>query len=146
METTLILLKPDCLLNHHVGDVISRLETNGFYIYGIKMLQLNEKILSEHYAHIVDKPFFQEVKTFMESTPVIALALAGENVVARVRELSGPTDSVKAMTGTIRRDFGKDVMANVIHTSDSLDKATSELKLFFRREEIFEYTLKKGSG
>jgi nucleoside-diphosphate kinase len=141
MEMTLVLLKPDCLLNRHVGNVLSRFEESGFRICGIKMLQLNAGILCKHYAHVADKPFFWEVQAFMESTPVIALALAGKNVVARVRELAGPTDSLKAMKGTIRGDFGKNVMINVIHTSDSSEQAESELKHFFRKEELFEYML-----
>ena len=140
IERTLVLLKPDCLLNRHVGNVLSRFEKKGFHICGIKMLQLNAQILYKHYAHIADEPFFQQVKSFMESTPVIALVVSGENVVAHVRELAGPTDSLKAMKGTIRGDFGKNVMINVVHTSDSPEKAESELKHFFRSEEIFEYT------
>ena len=138
MEITLVLLKQDCLLNRHVGNVLSRFEESGFCICGIKMLQLDAGILRKHYAHIADKPFFREVQAFMESTPVIALALAGKDVIARVRKLAGPTDSLKAMKGTIRGDFGKNVMINVIHASDSLEQAESELEHFFRREEIFE--------
>ncbi|QQY10288.1 MAG: nucleoside-diphosphate kinase [Candidatus Xiphinematobacter sp.] len=141
MEITLVLLKPDCLLKRHVGDILSRFEESGFRICGIKMLQLNARILRKHYAHIADKPFFREVQSFMESTPVIALALAGKDVVARARELAGPTDSLKAMKGTIRGDFGQDVMINAVHTSDSSKQAESELKYFFQREEIFEYAL-----
>jgi nucleoside-diphosphate kinase len=137
METTLILLKPDCISNRHVGNVLSRFEGQGFRICGMKIMLLNSFLLREHYSHIADQPFFPEVEAFMQSSPVFAVALVGENVIARVRELTGPTDSRKAEKGTIRGDLGKDVMENVIHASDSPEGALIELKRFFRPEEIF---------
>ena len=96
-----------------------------------------DALLNEHYAHIASKPFFPEVRSFMQQTPVIALALAGDNVVARVRDLLGPTDSKKAAKGTIRGDFGVDVMVNVCHASDSTEAAAAELKRFFQPDELF---------
>ncbi len=137
METTLILLKPDCVIKGHCGDVLRRFEHAGFEIRGCKMLALDRTILEEHYSHIKDKPFFPEVIKFMTSSPVIALALAGENAVARARELLGPTDATKAMPGTIRGDYGRDVMANVGHASDSIENAQVELKRFFKPDELF---------
>jgi nucleoside-diphosphate kinase len=138
METTLVLLKPDCIANRHIGTVLARFEKEGFRICGMKIMQLDSSLLREHYSHIADQPFFPEVEAFMKSSPVFAVALEGENVIARVRELAGPTDSRKAAKGTIRGDLGKDVMANVIHASDSPEGAQDELKRFFRPEEIFE--------
>lgn len=137
MQTTLILLKPDCVNGGHIGEVIGRLEKAGFKIAGCKMLFATDAILKEHYAHIVDKPFFPEVVEFMQSSPVIALAIAGDNVVEKVRDLLGPTDSKKAAPGTIRGDLGKDVMINVVHASDSLENAAIELKRFFLTSELF---------
>lgn len=142
METTLVLLKPDCLADRHCGDVISRFEASGLEIVGCKMMLLGEDVLAEHYAHILDKPFYPELRTFMQKSPVIALALSGENAVAHVRDLMGPTDSRKAVKGTIRGDFGKDVMINVVHGSDSPDNAVLELKRFFAESELFEFTSK----
>lgn len=136
-ETTLILFKPDAIQKAIVGQVMARFEGAGLRIRGVKMLRFEEGLLREHYAHIASKPFFPEVQTFMQQTPVIALALAGDNVVARVRELLGPTDSKKAAKGTIRGDFGMDMMVNVCHASDSLDSATAELNRFFRDDELF---------
>jgi len=106
-------------------------------IRGCKMLQLTKPLLEEHYAHIASKPFFPEVEEFMSSSPVIALAIGGERVVERVRDLLGPTDSKKAAKGTIRGDMGVDVMVNVLHASDSLESAEKELKRFFRTDEVF---------
>lgn len=138
-ETTLILFKPDAIQKSMVGQVLSRFEAAGLRIRGIKMLQFGDALLREHYAHIASKPFFPEVQKFMQQTPIVALALSGENVVARVRDLLGPTDSKKAAKGTIRGDLGVDVMVNVCHASDSLETAAVELKRFFAPGELFQY-------
>jgi len=141
LETTLILFKPDAVSKNIVGTVLARFEKEGFRIRGIKMLALSDEILAEHYSHIADKPFFPSVREFMQETPVIALALEGEDVIARVRDLLGPTDSTQAAAGTIRGDFGfKDSdakMRNVCHASDSVEAAQDELKRFFKDGEVF---------
>ena len=136
-ETSLILFKPDAMEKNLTGTVLARFQAAGFTIRGIKMMQLDDAILREHYAHIADKPFFPEIVAFMSKTPVIALALAGENVIACVRDLLGPTDSKAAAPGTIRGDFGEDKMVNVCHASDSTEAAEAELKRFFRPGEVF---------
>lgn len=138
METTLILLKPDCVTKGHCGDVLQRFERAGFRIRGCKMMRLSNELLREHYAHIAQKPFFPEVETFMQSSPVIAVALAANGVIEKVRSLLGPTDSKKAAAGTIRGDFGVDVMVNVVHASDSLAAAQVELARFFQPGELFD--------
>lgn len=138
METTLILLKPDCVKKGHCGDVLQRFEQAGFRIRGCKMMRLSPAVLREHYAHIATKPFFGEVEEFMQSSPVIALALEAEGAVDQVRALLGPTDSKKAEKGTIRGDFGMDVMVNVVHASDSQENAAIELKRFFGGDELFD--------
>ena len=139
LETSLILFKPDAISKKIVGQVLARFEGAGLKIRGIKMLRLEDSLLREHYSHIADKPFFPEVGKFMQSSPVIALALEGENAVARVRDLLGPTDSRKAPKGTIRGDLGVDVMVNVCHASDSPETAAAELKRFFKDGELFAY-------
>ncbi len=136
-ETTLILLKPDCVTKRHSGAVLHRLESEGFTIRGLKMMQLSDAILREHYAHVADKPFFPEIVKFMQSSPVVALALAGDNVISRVRDLLGPTDSTIAAKGTIRGDFGENKMVNVCHASDAPETAAEELKRFFGESEVF---------
>lgn len=137
LETTLVLFKPDALEKRIVGQVTSRFEAAGLRIRGIKMFRFADALLREHYAHIASKPFFPEVQQFMQRTPVVALALEGENAVARMRELLGPTDSKKAPKGSIRGDFGVDVMVNVCHASDSPETAAVELKRFFKDGELF---------
>ena len=143
VETTLILFKPDALQKNVTGQVLARFQAEGFAIRGIKMMPLSDEILAEHYSHIADKPFFPSVREFMQETPVIALALEGENVIARVRDLLGPTDSTQAAAGTIRGDFGfKDSdskMRNVCHASDSPEAAAAEIKRFFKEDEVFSF-------
>jgi nucleoside-diphosphate kinase len=139
IETTLVLLKPDCLAQRHCGNVISRLEAAGLDIVGCKMMVLADSVLAEHYAHVMDRPFYPDLKSFMQSSPVIVLALSGESAVSLVRDLMGPTDSRKALKGTIRGDFGEDTMVNVVHGSDSPENAALELKRFFAENELFEF-------
>ena len=93
MEHTLILCKPDCLEKNCVGEVIRRFEATGLQLKAAKMLRLTPALLTEHYAHLADRPFFPEIVTFMSSRPVLALILSGPNAVGVVRELLGPTDS-----------------------------------------------------
>ena len=135
-QTSLVLLKPDCVSKHLCGEVLKRFEMAGFRLRGMKMIQLDDAILKDHYAHIADRPFFPEVTKFMKSEPVIALALAGANVIKKVRDLLGPTDSRKADKGTIRGDYGVDTMINVAHASDSPAAAEAELKRFFKPGEV----------
>jgi len=139
LETTLVLFKPDAISKRLCGKVLARYEENGLKIRGLKMFQCSDDLLTEHYAHIADKPFFPEVRAFMQQTPVIAIALEGANAVSKVRELLGPTDSTKADKGTIRGDFGVDMMVNVCHASDSSETAAAELKRFFKEGELFSY-------
>jgi nucleoside-diphosphate kinase len=137
MQRTLIILKPDCMSQKHAGNVLSRFENAGFAIVGCKMIQLSPQVLREHYAHVAGKPFYPEIEQFMSSRPVIVVALQGEAIVAKVRDLLGPTDSKKAAKGTIRGDFGTDMMKNVVHASDSDENAKLELARFFRPDELF---------
>lgn len=136
MQRTLIIFKPDCMDQRHVGDVVDRFERAGFSIAGCKLTRLAPALLREHYAHVADRPFYPKLEQFMSSRPVIVMALEGDDVVARVRELLGPTDSRKAAKGTIRGDFGTDVTVNVVHASDSEANAQIELARFFAPGEL----------
>jgi nucleoside-diphosphate kinase len=137
MQKTLIIFKPDCVQKKHVGAVMDRFEKAGFSVIGCKMIRLTPALLRDHYSHVADKPFYPEIEKFMASHPVIVAALQGENVVATVRDLLGPTDSRKAAKGTIRGDFGADMMVNVVHASDSEENGKTEIARFFKPEEIF---------
>ncbi len=137
MEKTLIILKPDTFAKRKVGATISRFENAGFEITAAKMMRLDSGLLKEHYAHIADKPFFPEIEAFMSSRPVIVMILEGKSVIERVRRLVGPTNSLEAPAGTIRGDWGSDMMLNIVHASDGPETAAAEIKRFFSEEELF---------
>ncbi|MSU46865.1 MAG: nucleoside-diphosphate kinase [Lacunisphaera sp.] len=137
MQRTLVIYKPDCMAQRHVGNVLNRLESAGFVVVGCKMVRLTPALLREHYAHVAHLPFYSEIEAFMGSRPVIIMALQGDNIVQKVRDLLGPTDSRKAAKGTIRGDFGTEMMKNVVHASDSVANAKLELARFFQPEELF---------
>jgi len=138
-ERSLILLKPDCVTKSHCGEVIDRFEKAGFRIRGTKMIRLSDELLAEHYSHVASKPFFPSIVAFMQSAPVIALVLEGDDVIAKVRAMLGPTNSKEAGPGTIRGDFGEDMMINICHASDSPENGEIEVKRFFKLDEIFAY-------
>ena len=131
MEETLVIFKPDCMEKRILGKVLSRFEQADFDIVASKVIQLDNKILEEHYAHIAELPFFPDIVAFMSQRPVMIVILRGENVITRVRELLGPTDSNAAPKGTIRGDLGTDKMRNVAHASDSPETAAAEKARFF---------------
>jgi len=141
MEKTLLLVKPDGLQRGLVGEIISRLERKGLKIIGLKMLAVDDATLEEHYAHIASQPFFADIKDFMKSSPIVAIALeGGEGAVASVRLLVGPTKGYEAPAGTIRGDFGLSGSSNIVHASDSVENGRTEVDRFFGSEELFEYT------
>ncbi len=137
MQKTFVIYKPDAMEKRIVGTVLSRFEAAGFDVIGCKMARLTPALLREHYAHVASKPFYPEIAAFMSSRPVIMMALRGDNVVQQVRDLLGPTDSRKAAKGTIRGDFGTEMMKNVVHASDSVENGEAELKRFFKADELF---------
>ena len=137
MEQTLIILKPSAIGRGIAGEVINRIERKGLIIQGCKMIQLDDAILAEHYAHLVDRPFFPRLCASMKSTPVIVMCVAGVDCVEVVRAIVGVTNGRKAAPGTIRGDFSVSGQENIIHASDSVANATIELARFFKPEEIF---------
>ena len=138
-ERTLIILKPDAVQRGLLGAVLSRFESRGFSIAGMKMVQLSAATLKEHYAHIADKPFFPGIASFMSSSPVVVAAIEGKEAVQVVRDMCGPTNARKALPGTIRGDFSLSMQCNVIHASDSVETAQKEVARFFSPEELHTY-------
>ncbi len=139
IEKTFVILKPDCMTRGLEGQVLNRLVKAGFKPVAAKMCRFTEAKCREHYAHLVDKPFFPSIVKFMTSAPVILLVLEGEGAIERVRALCGPTDSRKALPGTIRGDYGVDVQQNIIHASDGLESAEAEIQRFFKKEEMHDW-------
>lgn len=132
-ERTYVMLKPDCLKRGLIGEVISRIEKKGYKISDIKLMNLNEEVLREHYAHLVDKPFFPEIVSYMVSGPVIGMIVEGENAVKGVRVLMGATNFEDALAGTIRGDYAFNTGENIIHGSDSVENAKIEINRFFNK-------------
>jgi nucleoside-diphosphate kinase len=132
MEKTLVIIKPDAIQRGLEWQIIQRFEDAGFSIAAQKREMLTTEILTEHYAHIADKPFFPFVLQDMQASEVIILALEWDNVVETVRTMIGVTDPALAAEGTIRKDFGIDKGKNSIHASEDSDAAKVELERFFK--------------
>lgn len=138
MEKSLVLIKPNAVQRGLVGEIIARFERKGLYLAGLKMMQLDDAILDEHYAHLKERAFFPYLKDSMMVSPVVAMCVAGLDAVETVRLMVGATNSRKALPGTIRGDFSMSGEQNVIHASDSVENAEIEIKRFFREGELME--------
>ena len=138
-EKSLIIVKPDAIQRNLAGEIISRLEKKGLKIIGLKMMNLEDAKIEEHYAHIKDKPFFPGIRDFMKSTPVIVMAVEGINAVSSIRLLVGPTKAWEATAGTIRGDFSLSTQSNLVHASDSVEAGVAEISRFFEFGELFTY-------
>ena len=140
-ERTLVLCKPDAVQRGRVGQIISRFENKGLKIAGMKMLHVDEALAARHYQEHVEKPFYPMLRDFITSSPVIALAIEGDNAVDVVRTLMGTTNPQKAVPGTIRGDFGINLTKNLAHGSDSSVSAEREIGLFFDESELHDYEM-----
>ena len=134
MQTTLVIIKPSGIQRGISGEVISRFEKKGLIIAGIKMMELSEPLLREHYAHLVNRPFFPSLLRSMMATPVIVMAIKGVDAVEVVRGMTG------ALPGTIRGDYAMSGQENIVHASDSPENASIEIARFFKAGEVFDYT------
>ena len=139
MERTLVLLKPDAVQRGLAGQVISRLESRGLKIVGMKMIHMDRALAGRHYGIHEGKPFYDGLVNFITSSPIVAIALEGLNAVEVVRSTMGATDPAKAQPGTVRGDFGLDIGRNLVHGSDSTENAATELALFFGENELVSY-------
>ncbi|EHI75451.1 nucleoside-diphosphate kinase [Streptococcus tangpeifui] len=136
MEETFFILKPDCLERGLVGQVLQRAEVRGLKINRMEMRQIDRSLLEEHYADLVDKPFFPAITDFMTSGPVIVGTFTGVGAVQAWRDMLGATDPSKALPGTIRGDyalgsFPGEAIKNIAHGSDSLASAQREIAIWF---------------
>lgn len=140
MQQTLVILKPSAIARGFVGPILERFQRKGLIISGMKMMQLDEQILREHYAHLVDRPFFPLLLASMMATPVIVLCLKGVDAIRVVRLMTGATNGREALPGTIRGDFSASGQENVVHASSSVEDAEAEIKRFFSKDELFDWT------
>jgi nucleoside-diphosphate kinase len=132
MERTLLIIKPDAVGQSYTGEVLRRVEQDGFVILGLRMLRLTTLQAKEFYAVHREKPFYEPLVKFMTSGPVVVCALERENAVRGLRELVGSTNPREAAPGTIRADLGWNVQENAVHASDSLENARKEVSFFFK--------------
>ena len=138
-EKVLVIVKPDAIQRGLMGEIVSRFEKKGFKIIGTKMAKMGDVLLEEHYSHIADKPFFQGIKDFMMSSPVVLMAISGINGVQAARLIVGPTDGSAGDAGTIRGDMSLSIQSNLVHASDTVENGEIEVKRFFTEEELFDY-------
>ena len=139
MQQTLILLKPDCIQKWYIGEVVSRLEKKGLKIVAMKMMEMTDTIIKDHYGHLASKPFFPEIVAYMTMSPIIALIVEGDNSIETLRNMCGTTNPLQAAPGTIRGDLALTIRYNVIHASDSEDSAKAEIARFFATNEVYNY-------
>jgi nucleoside-diphosphate kinase len=136
MERTLAIIKPDGVSRGLCGEVIKRLESSGFKIVAMKMIQMTKKQAKGFYAVHKGKPFFESLTDFMSSAPAVVMILEGENIISRYRELMGATNYKEAAEGTIRKEFATDIEKNVVHGSDAPETAAFEMAYFFNNLEM----------
>jgi nucleoside-diphosphate kinase len=139
-EQTLVLVKPDGVQRGLIGEIIGRMERKGLRVQALKMMRADQALARRHYAEHVEKPFFTDLSAFITSGPLVAMVLAGPNAVANVRLMMGVTDPAKSAPGTIRGDFGLTLGMNLIHGSDSPERAREEIEIFFEPDEVLEYS------
>ena len=128
---TFFMIKPDGVKRNIIGDVVNRVEKKDFVITKMKMMQISTELAEKHYAEHSEKPFFNDLVTFITSGPVVAMEVEGDNAVLAIRELMGATNAADADPGTIRGDLASKLEENVVHGSDSEESAQRELSLFF---------------
>lgn len=138
-EQTLIILKPDAVHRGLLGEITHRFERKGLKIIGMKMVALDEEKLDDHYAHHADKPFFENLKDYMQAAPVVLICLSGVNAIAATRLIVGQTAGHEADAGTVRGDFSMSTQSNLVHASDSQETAENEINFFFTEDELYEY-------
>ena len=134
VERTLMIVKPDAVGRNVIGEILRRVESEGFVVRELRMTRLDREEARAFYAVHRERPFYDELVDFMVSGPVVPMVLERDDAVAHLREFIGQTDSTKAAPGTIRRDFGTDVQCNAVHASDSLENAEREIGFYFGKE------------
>ena len=138
MEKTLVLIKPDAFANHYSGDIIKRYEEEGFRIVAMKLIKMDERLASIHYAEHIGQHYYEDLVNFMTSAPLVAIVLEGKDAIVRVRKLHGKTNPKEADEGTIRKLYASSGSRNAVHASDSPENAQREIHIFFNETEILD--------
>ena len=138
MQKTLVLIKPDAFGKNHSGDIIKLYEDAGFKIVAAKVMRMTPDLAAKHYVEHIGRPYYSALVEFMTSAPLMALVLAGDDVIKRVRELNGATNPAEAAEGTVRKLYAADKTKNAVHASDSEASAAREIPIFFSACEMFD--------
>ncbi|SDL66409.1 nucleoside-diphosphate kinase [Sediminibacillus halophilus] len=139
MEKTFVMIKPDGVQRNLIGTIVERFEKKGYQLKAAKLMHISDELAGEHYGEHKGKPFYDELVSFITSSPVFAMVWEGDNVIAAARQMMGKTNPQEASPGTIRGDFGISVGKNIIHGSDSSESAEREINLFFDEQELLQY-------
>lgn len=140
MERTLVIVKPDGVQRGLIGPIITRLEQRGLKIVGLKMMQITPELARKHYAIHEGKPFFDGLIRYITSSPVVVMVVEGKKAIEVVRATMGATNPVAAAPGTIRADYALEIGRNLVHGSDGPETAKTEIALFFKPEELLDYS------
>lgn len=138
-ERTLVLIKPDALQRHLLGEIIHRFERKGLKIIGLKMISMDDKLMNAHYGKYADKPFFKGLTSHMSKSPIVAMVISGVRAISTTRLIVGQTKGYEAAPGTIRGDFSLSIQSNLVHASDPDENPEDEINRFFSDKELFEY-------
>lgn len=138
MQKTLVLIKPDAFGKNHSGDIIKLYEDAGFNVVAAKVMRMTPELAAKHYVEHIGRPYYPALVEFMTSAPLMALVLAGDDVIKRVRELNGATNPAEAAEGTVRKLYAADKTKNAVHASDSEASAAREIPIFFSACEMFD--------
>jgi len=141
MERSFVMLKPDAVLRRLMGTVLTRFEERGLKLVAAKMMAISEDLAKEHYGEHKEKPFFNDLVSYITSAPVLAMVIEGDECISLIRKMVGATNPKEADLGTIRGDYALDTGRNIIHASDSPASAKREIALFFEDSEINGYVL-----
>ena len=140
MERSLVLLKPDCVQRRLMGQIISRFEEKAIEIVAMKLMKVTPELSKQHYAEHVEKPFYPGLEEFITGAPVVAIVAQGLDVIRVIREMLGATNGLQAAPGTIRGDYSSSRQMNLVHASDGADAAKREIGLYFKEDEICEFS------
>lgn len=141
IQKSFVMMKPDAVSRRLMGKILSRFEEKGLQVIAVKLMQIDEELAKTHYGEHADKPFFEDLVTYITSSPSLAMVIKGEDAISTIRKMVGATNPLEADLGTIRGDFAMDTGRNIIHASDSPESAEREINLFFNENEICDYSI-----
>lgn len=141
IQKSFVMMKPDAVSRRLMGKILSRFEEKGLQVIAVKLMQIDEELAKTHYGEHADKPFFEDLVTYITSSPSLAMVIKGEDAISTIRKMVGATNPLEADLGTIRGDFAMDTGRNIIHASDSPESAEREINLFFNESEICDYSI-----